>query len=174
LLFVLLGIWAVHRVREADSTELMACMSANSPPVAWACKQGLLAFHPTPEEVPLLNAVAAALHATTLPHADDARAVLAHLIAHGVDVNARYTYSGSAQGWTALHSAAFEGRADAVCLLLDFGAEPRRRDAGGASPLDIALDQGAKFPSPSRRAVAHILSERAAGRSTGCPPRENR
>jgi ankyrin repeat protein len=40
---------------------------------------------------------------------------------------------------TALHKAAMNGQTDRVALLLQYGANPWRRDADGLSPLDVAI-----------------------------------
>jgi ankyrin repeat protein len=43
------------------------------------------------------------------------------------------------RGWTALHQAASRGNLRMVEALITAGADPHRRDAKGATPLDIAL-----------------------------------
>lgn len=51
----------------------------------------------------------------------------------GLDVNAQ-----DAHGWTALHSAAFEGLPSVVKLLLERGADPRLTTIDGETPLLLA------------------------------------
>lgn len=54
-------------------------------------------------------------------------------------------------GWTALHAAAFNGKAEAVTLLLKSGAKATLKDKNGKTALDLAK-------SKQHMAVAKILS----------------
>jgi ankyrin repeat protein len=42
------------------------------------------------------------------------------------------------EGWTALHWAAWRGKADVAGALLEAGADPDTRNHHGATPLDCA------------------------------------
>ena len=59
--------------------------------------------------------------------------VVALLLEHGADINAR-----NRDGGTALHSAAFLGRAETVKLLLDKGADTTLRSSMGGTAIDGA------------------------------------
>lgn len=59
------------------------------------------------------------------------------LLDAGADVNAR-----QAGGFTALHSAAAAGRAEAVAVLLERGADPGPADDQGKRPADYARERG--------------------------------
>jgi ankyrin repeat protein len=59
--------------------------------------------------------------------------VVALLLEHGADINAR-----SRDGGTALHAAAFLGRAETVKLLLDKGADTTLRSNMGGTAIDGA------------------------------------
>jgi ankyrin repeat protein len=49
--------------------------------------------------------------------------------------------SKSPAGWTPLHFAAREGRADAVAVLLDHGADINAKTASGATALQYASER---------------------------------
>lgn len=66
------------------------------------------------------------------------------LIAGGADVN-------GGKGWTALHYAATEGRADFVAELLKLGADPNAQTRAGVTPLMMAARK------PSREAAVLLL-----------------
>ena len=59
--------------------------------------------------------------------------IVALLLEHGADVNAR-----SKDGGTALHAAAFLGRVETVKLLLDKGADTTLRHKMGSTAIDGA------------------------------------
>jgi ankyrin repeat protein len=57
-----------------------------------------------------------------------------YLVNHGVDVNAVGEF-----GWTALHTAAYQGLNDVVAYLASKGAKLDAKDGLGQTPLSIAL-----------------------------------
>jgi ankyrin repeat protein len=82
------------------------------------------------------------------------------LVEHGVDVNAAGEY-----GWTALHSASYQGLNDLIEYLVSKGAKIEAFDGLGQTPLSISLsvltkDAGAKrlqIPRRFRRETADLL-----------------
>jgi len=87
------------------------------------------------------------------------------LIEHGVDVNAAGQY-----GWTALHSAAYQGIKDLISYLVSKGANVNEVDAFGQTPLSISMsvltqDIGARrlqIPRRFRGDVAQLLLDLGA------------
>ncbi len=65
------------------------------------------------------------------------REIIALLIEHGADVDARQH-----GGWTALHSAAMHGDAAIARLLLEHGADPELAADDGSTPHDLAEKGG--------------------------------
>jgi ankyrin repeat protein len=82
------------------------------------------------------------------------------LVEHGVDVNAVGQY-----GWTALHSATYQGLSDVIEFLVSKGAKINEMDAFGQTPLSISLavlvqDIGARrlqIPRRYRKDVAELI-----------------
>ena len=64
-------------------------------------------------------------------------AVVALLLEHGADVNARQH-----GGWTALHAAAQSGDMETTRVLVEHGADVNLRNDAGVSPLVLALQNG--------------------------------
>ncbi|MDR0737309.1 MAG: ankyrin repeat domain-containing protein [Zoogloeaceae bacterium] len=77
------------------------------------------------------------------------RAAIDWLLAHGATLNR------PPGQWSALHYAAFSGRADLVAELLERGADIDARSPGGATPLMMAIYSG-------KPDVARLLIERGA------------
>ena len=85
---------------------------------------------------------------------------VAFLVEHGADVNAAGQY-----GWTALHSAAYQGLNDVVEFLVSKGARLDARDGFGQTPLSISntlltkevLTHGYQAPRIFRRDTAELL-----------------
>jgi len=83
-----------------------------------------------------------------------------YLVEHGVDVNAAGQF-----GWTALHSASYQGLNDLVEFLVSKGAKVDTMDGLGQTPLSIALsvltkDAGARrlqIPRRFRGETAELL-----------------
>jgi ankyrin repeat protein len=83
-----------------------------------------------------------------------------YLLDHGVDVNAAGQF-----GWTALHSASYQGLNDVVELLVSKGAKIDAMDGLGQTPLSISLsvltkDAGARrlqIPRRYRAETAELL-----------------
>ena len=82
------------------------------------------------------------------------------LVEHGVDVNAAGQY-----GWTALHSAAYQGLNDVIDYLVSKGAKLETKDQLGQTPLSISLsvltkEAGAKrlqIPRRYQKDTAQLL-----------------
>jgi ankyrin repeat protein len=66
---------------------------------------------------------------------DVATQMVAALIEHGADVNAKQE-----GGFTALHSAAQNGNIGLIRLLLDHRADPQARSQDGKTPRDLAVE----------------------------------
>jgi ankyrin repeat protein len=85
---------------------------------------------------------------------------VAFLVEHGADVNAAGQY-----GWTALHSAAYQGLNDVVEFLVSKGARLDARDGFGQTPLSICNTiitkevetHGYQAPRILRRDTADLL-----------------
>jgi len=83
-----------------------------------------------------------------------------YLVAHGVDVNAVGQF-----GWTALHSASYQGLNDVIEFLVSKGAKLETKDELGQTPLSISLsiltkEAGARrlqIPRRYRGDVAQLL-----------------
>ena len=75
------------------------------------------------------------------------------LVDAGADVNARQH-----GGYTALHSAAQNGRMEVIDLLLERGADPDAAAEDGRRPLDFARDEGVKDHLRARGAGADATS----------------
>jgi ankyrin repeat protein len=71
------------------------------------------------------------------------------LVDAGADVNARQH-----GGYTALHSAAQNGKVEIIDLLLDRGADPNAATDDGRRPIDLAKEEGVKEHLRSRGAAA--------------------
>jgi ankyrin repeat protein len=74
-----------------------------------------------------------------------------YLVEHGADVNAAGQF-----GWTALHSASYQGLNDVIDYLVSKGAKIDQMDEFGQTPLSISLsvltkDIGARRPQIPRR-----------------------
>ncbi|MDQ5858388.1 MAG: ankyrin repeat domain-containing protein [Acidobacteriota bacterium] len=75
--------------------------------------------------------------------------IVADLLAHGADVEARQEF-----GFTPLHNAATEGNETIIRLLLDHGADRSARSDSGKTPEDIARDRGRSETAELLRAEA--------------------
>lgn len=65
--------------------------------------------------------------------------IVAMLLGAGARTNAHLHIRGSAlEGYTPLHFACLQGRANAAKLLLEYGADPEPRDGKGQTPLQVA------------------------------------
>jgi hypothetical protein len=118
--------------REAAMTPLerLCGLAASGEPIGEARLRELLAAGADIDEecpggvTPLAKAVALE---------PDTRATVELFVGLGADVNRRST-----SGWTALHSAAQQGKREATRALLERGADPAARTAQGQTPLDAA------------------------------------
>jgi hypothetical protein len=148
--------WAIVAMRQADDATLISLTYVNIRqdawvrpawvrPITWIIEQGLYAFHPTAEEVQDLNRKAGADGLIFYIPEPQARRLLAHYIAAGLDINRRNLESPLLT--TALHTAAWADKASYTRVLLDFGARPDLRDAKGRTPLDLARQTQKEFPN---------------------------
>jgi len=100
-------------------------------------------------------------------------AAIAIILKHGWD--ALHGGENGHPAWTALHWAAFEGRADICELLLAAGADSSHPDEMGKTALDYALDGGARTAAaatllaPVTSAVASAAVSRPGGCATSSP-----
>lgn len=156
--------WAVvgMRMRQADHVTWISMTCVNlrealwNPPITWFLEQGLHAFHPTAEEVQDLNRKAGAWQVIYHIPEPQARRLLAHYIAAGLDINRHNLESPLLT--TALHSAAWADKASYTRVLLDFGARPDLRDTKGRTPLDWARRSQQRFPdNPDAAARVRML-----------------
>lgn len=144
-------------VRGKDVIDLEVCMMSDPGFAGWHCKQALYLFHPTPDEVRQLNAEAGAYYAANFEgDPEEARRLLAHFVAKGVDVDS--ADQRFAPRWTALHKGAlFVPSEQAVRLLLEAGADPNIRDAEGLTPLEAARKRQAERPYKNYSGVIKLL-----------------
>lgn len=149
----------------SDTVQMQSCIENPDiwQPTRAACRLALYRFHPTPDDIRHLNTIAGAAFAAELNDEADARRLLAHLLASGLDVNARATNSPS--GFTALHLAASGRKVHAVRLLIEFGADPVLRDATGRTPLDMARELQARYSGQDYAQVIRVLESTVAQRS---------
>ena len=159
-LLVLLGIvflaWGIATIRSTNPLLLQACMEVESGARAWICRQSLYRLHPTRTEVEEFNHIAGAQFPVAMDDVDEAAKLLQHYLRAGVDINA--VDQRSQLKWTALHSAAFEGRLSAVQLLTAHGADVKLRDARGRTPMDLVLGNQDKLPPPDVERIVSVLS----------------
>jgi hypothetical protein len=93
-------------------------------------------------------------------------AAVAALIKHGAEVDVPLPR----EGWTPLHVAAYEGSARAVEVLLNAGADARRRTPDGRTALDLARDAVKRREKPlppsllERTKRPSLLAQYAQGR----------
>ncbi|WP_374324633.1 ankyrin repeat domain-containing protein [Azonexus sp.] len=160
-LLVLLGIvllaWGIGALRATNPLLLQACLEVESGARAWICRQSLYRLHPTREEVEELNSSAGVQFPVGMDDANEATSLLRHYLKAGVDINA--VDQRSQLQWTALHSAAFEGRLQAVQLLIAHGADVKLRDARGKTPLDLVLGNQDKLPPQNVERIVSVLSQ---------------
>jgi ankyrin repeat protein len=90
------------------------------------------------------------LHFAVLRSGTDQLALIEMLLAFGSDIDA-IMYHNDAAPWrehrvlgagTPLHKAAENGRAHAVAMLLDHGADWTKLDAAGRTPYELAMAKG--------------------------------
>lgn len=157
--------WAIAAMRHADHGTLIGMAYVNvrqevwNPPITWVLEQGLYAFHPTHEEVQELNRKAGADELIFYIPEPQARRLLTHYIAAGLDINRHNLESPLLT--TALHSAAWADKASYTQVLLDFGARPDLRDAKGRTPLDWARRSQQRFPDDPEAAARVRMLEAA-------------
>lgn len=145
------GTYVVHQFRSYDLMTTFAYMETAGP-LRPLFRHNLYALHPTPSEVLELNRRAGASIVLGMKDKTEQEALLSHLIAAGVDINARDERS----SFTALHMAVSGGPSD-VSLLLAHGARADLKDARGATPLDGALLLQQRFFSPERAEAIKLL-----------------
>ena len=94
----------------------------------------LLGYHPNLEARNNIEGETALLHAC---FQDSNTVALSLLLDAGASIDACSTL-----GWTALHTAAFQGHSDQVMLLCERGADIRARSLTGLTPLRAACESG--------------------------------
>lgn len=162
--------WAIAAMRHADHGTLISMAYVNvrqavwNPPITWFLEQGLYAFHPTAEEVQDLNRKAGAESLIMGAPEPQARRLLAHYIAAGLDINRPNLESPLLT--TALHSVTQYDHAWYTRVLLDFGARVDVRDAKGRTPLDWARRWQSRFPDDPE-GVEKVRLLEAAGQRLG-------
>ncbi|MCW7537594.1 ankyrin repeat domain-containing protein [Aquabacterium sp. A7-Y] len=159
--------WAIHYLASSDSVRLLSCMSDETPPLAWACRQVLYALHPAPEEVKTPTTQAATVRAAALQDTQEARRLLRHFMDAGVDLNA--ADENNPTRWTALHSAAKAPNLRAVRLLIEAGANPDVRDGAGRTPADLARFMSEKYKGNEAEyaEVIRLIEEQRFARGKG-------
>jgi ankyrin repeat protein len=70
--------------------------------------------------------------------------------------------NGASAGWTALHVASADGRAEMMELLIEMGANVEATDTEGHTPLHFAVSCNRKM-CVDRHSVVSLLIERGAG-----------
>jgi hypothetical protein len=169
LLLLATAAWIVVALRQADHVVLRALAFSTIRPAAWVIEQGLYRFHPTPEEIQDYNRRAGAELVIMDTPEPQARRLLAHYIAAGLDINRPNLESPLLT--TALHAVTQYDHAWYTRVLLDFGARVDVRDAKGQTPLDWARRWQSRFPDdPEGVEKVRLLeaAERRQGR--GSPP----
>lgn len=153
-LAVLYGI-IVRSLLDDDPTLLLACMEADAAWRAWTCEQVLRYAALDDVRVSALNRRGGASLPLMMADSRKAREILGLFVARGIDVNAG---NEEAQGWTALHGMASEGKVERARWLLQQGARPDVRTQSGLTPLDIARKAQQRHPSsPSAAEMIGLL-----------------
>ena len=137
--------YATYELGSGDIVELQVCAESDPAPAAWICKQSLLNFHPTPEEVQYLNGTAGAHIPASTRDEQLARRLLKRYIATGMNINAADERTQAKL--TALHVMVMEPNPKAVALLLEFGADPGVKDSKERTALELARELHAKEPT---------------------------
>lgn len=157
--------YAAHELGSGDIVELQVCAESAPAPAAWICKQSLLNFHPTPEEVRYLNGTAGAHIPASTRDEQFVRRLLKRHIAVGMNINAADERKQAKL--TALHAMAMEPNPKAVALLLAFGADPGVKDLKERTAPELARELHAKEPTLAGRSVEAGRSQAAV--ATGSP-----
>lgn len=139
---------------------LITCAGERSP-LAWTCGQVLRWFALDEADIRRLNMQAGAQYAVFVEDEVKAEELLELLLSRGVDISARHR---SVQNWSALHIAASDGRVTSARLLVEHGARPDLRDAGGRTALDVARETAARYPAdPNASRMMHYLESLTDG-----------
>lgn len=154
------GLYAYH-LRNLDFVGLLSCMETPPfPGSKWACTKVMYASHPTADEVAELNKLAGAISLLSLPE-EEARRLLNHFVAAGLDVNA-VDQRPKTLGWTSMHSAVAERDVKAVRLLIEAGAKVDPENGRKPSPREILQSKLAKHPEdPTLAEIQKLLSSSA-------------
>lgn len=171
LVSILLGgvVWGIVAMRQADHITMLALAQGTIQPAAWVFEQGFYRLHPTPEEVQDCNRRAAAEWLLAQAPEPQARRLLAHYIAAGLDINRPNLESPLLT--IALHSVTQYDHAWYTRVLLDFGARADVRDAKGQTPLDWARRWQSRFPDdPEGVEKVRLLEAAEQRQGRGDPP----
>jgi len=146
-LVVAAAAYATNHLRTTHVLFLQSCAETPAFPGSdWMCRQALYRFHPTDDEIAEMNQKLGATWVLDVKDEAQARRLLQHYVAAGLDVNATDREHPQA-AWTALHFAVAGADARGVRLLLEAGADPTIKDAKGRTPLDLAKEQAQRFPT---------------------------
>lgn len=157
LTLTVLGIYAgfVVEVRQRSPLDLLSCMEAEAPPLAWTCRQILRHDSLRSDQVAQLNREAGALYPVLVKDLATAEEMLSLFIERGVDVNAG---NASMKNWTALYSTIGSSDLARTQLLLRYGANADVRDADEMTPLDSARRLLQMYPGePDRQEIVRLL-----------------
>jgi hypothetical protein len=155
LLVIFFGMVAQSLLTK-DRYELAGVQGAWPQPFRWMCETLMLSpIRPTKKEVDEMNLTAGASLPVDIEDRTFGERLLKHYVAAGVDINAPDLRD--AKHLTPLHYAAITGSGPEIRMLLDNGADPGRHDALGRTPLQVAREMRARFPTVDNSGAIALL-----------------